>query len=348
MTERVNLVDAYDNRSVVAKLVNMEERISGAETSVEASAEAAASSASAAAVSLAAAKTSEANAKASADTAASILSNTVDLSSKQTITGAKTFAGDTTVTGQLISSGTNTLSGTTELEGTVELDSTAVATLNGKVTASNTGNAIKVANHDTALMSNDVLSAKDINEVNGSANTLVHRIGEKETVAKVLEILGLDGRLYFPHKLFPLSYDTSQNIGKYIEVAKIERIESDGYYIVEVISGSNNAPCYGKLMIQEIGEAVWIDVVHGDINYALTTDAIHLATSSSDNYLHVFVKQVSTWGTLYGRLAVDLRTWADGVVTSSHFYWLEQSEMTIYDSLPSTMTEVTIKQPYQA
>ena len=35
MTERVNLVDAYDNRSVVAKLVNMEERISGAESSIE-------------------------------------------------------------------------------------------------------------------------------------------------------------------------------------------------------------------------------------------------------------------------------------------------------------------------
>ena len=35
MTERVNLVDAYDNRSVVAKLVNIEERISGAESSIE-------------------------------------------------------------------------------------------------------------------------------------------------------------------------------------------------------------------------------------------------------------------------------------------------------------------------
>lgn len=35
MTERVNLVDAYDNRSVVSKLVSMEERISGAEDSIE-------------------------------------------------------------------------------------------------------------------------------------------------------------------------------------------------------------------------------------------------------------------------------------------------------------------------
>ena len=32
---RTNLVDAYDNRSVVAKLVSMEERISGAESSIE-------------------------------------------------------------------------------------------------------------------------------------------------------------------------------------------------------------------------------------------------------------------------------------------------------------------------
>ena len=181
---RTNLVDAYDNRSVVAKLVNMEERISGAETSVEASAEAAATSASKAAVSQTAAKTSEANAKASADTAAATLSNTVDLSSKQTITGAKTFAGDITVTGQLISSGTNTLSGTTELEGTVELDSTAVATLNGKVTASNTGNSIKVANHDIALTSNDVLSAKDINTPNGDANSLVHRSGDESILGQ--------------------------------------------------------------------------------------------------------------------------------------------------------------------
>jgi hypothetical protein len=35
MTERVNLVDAYDNRSVIAKMVSMEERISGAEDSIE-------------------------------------------------------------------------------------------------------------------------------------------------------------------------------------------------------------------------------------------------------------------------------------------------------------------------
>ena len=35
MTERVNLVDAYDNRSVIAKMVTMEERISGAEDSIE-------------------------------------------------------------------------------------------------------------------------------------------------------------------------------------------------------------------------------------------------------------------------------------------------------------------------
>ena len=203
MTERVNLVDAYSNRSVVAKLVNMEERISGAETSVEASAEAAATSASKAAVSQTAAKTSEANAKASADTAAATLSNTVDLSSKQTITGAKTFAGDTTVTGQLISSGTNTLSGTTELEGTVELDSTAVATLNGKVTASNTGNSLKVANHDTALVSNDVLSAKDINTPNGDANNLVHRNGGEDEI--------ITARKHFVSEAFQIEAGEGQN-----------------------------------------------------------------------------------------------------------------------------------------
>ena len=44
---------------------------------------------------------------------------------------------------------------------------------------SNTGNAIKVANHDTALISNDVLSAKDINTPNGDANNLLHRSGNE-------------------------------------------------------------------------------------------------------------------------------------------------------------------------
>ena len=259
MTERVNLVDAYDNRSVVAKLVNMEERISGAETSVEASAEAAASSASAAAVSLAAAKTSEANAKASADTAAATLSNTVDLSSKQTITGAKTFAGDTTVTGQLISSGTNTLSGTTELEGTVELDSTAVATLNGKVTASNTANSLKVANHNTVLTSNDVLSAKDINTPNGDANSLVHRSGDE------LSIAGIKGFFDLQHSYHAtgdkrtwewwggedspssLGYETIEEgdvDGEHGSIGYVRRnwtIGSDSYYsVIREFSGSNH------------------------------------------------------------------------------------------------------------
>ena len=230
MTERVNLVDAYDNRSVVAKLVNMEERISGAETSVEASAEAAATSASKAAVSQTAAKTSEANAKASADTAAATLSNTVDLSSKQTITGAKTFAGDTTVTGQLISSGTNTLSGTTELEGTVELDSTAVATLNGKVTASNTGNSLKVANHDSVLTSNDVLSAKDINTPNGDANNLLHRSGAVEPISKTVQIQGYPGQI----DLFGMSADAINPSGDVI-CGRLNCCDKNGKVLFELI-----------------------------------------------------------------------------------------------------------------
>ena len=49
---------------------------------------------------------------------------------------------------------------------------------------SNTGNSLKVANHDTALVSNDVLSAKDINTPNGDANSLVHRNGDEWIVGQ--------------------------------------------------------------------------------------------------------------------------------------------------------------------
>ena len=259
MTERVNLVDAYDNRSVVAKLVSMEERISGAETSVEASAEAAASSASKAAVSLAAAKTSEANAKASADTAAATLSNTVDLSSKQTITGAKTFAGDTTVTGQLISSGTNTLSGTTELEGTVELDSTAVATLNGKVTASNTGNSLKVANHDTALISNDVLSAKDINTPNGDANNLVHRSGDEPVRGKK----DFD-ELSVPSGKISIVDSTSQPVSSNISRAGYLIKDSNGNIIISI----------NYTMRTTGGVEFWVNLLGSDGKYHKTSLAL--------------------------------------------------------------------------
>ena len=259
MTERVNLVDAYSNRSVVAKLVNMEERISGAETSVEASAEAAASSASAAAISQTAAKTSEANAKASADSAAATLSNTVDLSSKQTITGAKTFAGDTTVTGQLISSGTNTLSGTTELEGTVELDSTAVATLNGLLTASNTGNAIKVANHDTALMSNDVLSAKDINTPNGDANNLVHRSGNENIIGvkNFNEMSVPSGKISITD---PTSHPVSTNLSRAGYLIK----DSNGKIIISI----------NYTLRTSGGVEFWVNLLGSDGNYHKTSLAL--------------------------------------------------------------------------
>ena len=176
---RTNLVDAYDNRSVVAKLVSMEERISGAETSVEASAEAAASSASAAAASQTAAKTSETSAKASADTAAATLSNTVDLSSKQTVTGAKTFAGDTAVTGSLVTSGNVEMAKLDIDTGKLTVGSGGSAEIHGPLTASNTSNSLKVADHDGVLTGNDVLSAKDIMTANGDANNLVHRAGDE-------------------------------------------------------------------------------------------------------------------------------------------------------------------------
>ena len=183
---RTNLVDAYDNRSVVAKLVSMEERISGAETSVEASAEAAASSASAAAASQTAAKTSETSAKASADTAAATLSNTVDLTSKQTVTGAKTFAGDTTVTGSFVTSGNAEMSKLDIDTGKLTVGSGGSAEINGPLTASNTSNVLKVADHDSVLTGNDVLNAKDIMTANGDANNLVHRSGN-ELVAGIKE-----------------------------------------------------------------------------------------------------------------------------------------------------------------
>ena len=179
---RTNLVDAYDNRSVVAKLVSMEERISGAETSVEASAEAAASSASAAAASQTAAKASETSAKASADTAAATLSNTVDLTSKQTVTGAKTFAGDTAVTGSFVTSGNAEMAKLDIDTGKLTVGSGGSAEINGPLTASNASNTLKVADHDSVLTGSDVLSAKDIMTANGSANNLMHRSGEAELI----------------------------------------------------------------------------------------------------------------------------------------------------------------------
>ena len=95
----------------------------------------------------------------------------VNTTGAQTISGAKTFSGSTTFT--------------------------------GKVTASNAGNSLKVANHDTALISNDVLSAKDINTPNGDANNLVHRsgiTGESVTIPLTVDRSGSyfgENMLYF-------------------------------------------------------------------------------------------------------------------------------------------------------
>ena len=213
---RTNLVDAYDNRSVVAKLVSMEERISGAETSVEASAEAAASSASAAAASQTAAKTSETSAKASADTAAATLSNVVDLTSKQTVTGAKTFAGDTTVTGSFVTSGNAEMSKLDIDTGKLTVGSGGSAEIHGPLTASNTSNVLKVADHDSVLTGNDVLNAKDIMTANGDANTLVHRSGNEAITGEKL----FNGKGRYLHK-FDIALDST---GSTVNEARWQKI----------------------------------------------------------------------------------------------------------------------------
>ena len=84
----------------------------------------------------------------------------------QDVTGAKTFSGDQTFTGAIGASG--------------------AITATGAINASNSANVLKVANHDTALISNDVLSAKDINEVNGSANNLLHRSGNETKAGNLI------------------------------------------------------------------------------------------------------------------------------------------------------------------
>ena len=191
MSERINLVDAYDNRSVVAKLANMEKRISGAESSIEASVEEAASSANAAAASQTAAKTSENNAEASAAAAAAILSNTVDLTSKQTVTGAKTFAGDTTITGSFATSGNAEMAQLDIDSGKLTVGSAGSVTINGALTAPNTSNSISVADHDKTLTTKAVLNAKDIMTSNGSANNLIHRDGAIEAFSKWIQFYNM-------------------------------------------------------------------------------------------------------------------------------------------------------------
>ena len=109
----------------------------------------------------------------------------LDAESSQTIKGANTFAAKQTFTGGVA------VSGTSAIAGNVNMDSGDLA-IGAKMTASNTGNAIKVANHDTALTSNDVLSAQDINTPNGDANSLVHRSGDESILgAKTFSSLNL-------------------------------------------------------------------------------------------------------------------------------------------------------------
>ena len=101
----------------------------------------------------------------------------LDAESSQTIKGANTFAAKQTFTGGVA------VSGTSAIAGNVNMDSGDLA-IGAKVTASNTGNSIKVANHDAVLTSNDVLSTKDINTPNGDANNLLHRSGDEAVIGK--------------------------------------------------------------------------------------------------------------------------------------------------------------------
>ena len=119
------------------------------------------------------------------DNVNSAIKKAVTVDTTQNITGAKTFAGETTITGPLGVSGDTALTGKVTVEKELNVDSNGFAKINGPLTASNTANTLKVANHDTVLTSNDVLSAKDINEVNGSANNLLHRSGNEATTGTI-------------------------------------------------------------------------------------------------------------------------------------------------------------------
>ena len=272
-----NLVDAYDNRSVVAKLVSMEERISGAETSVEASAEAAASSASAAAASQTAAKTSETSAKASADTAAATLSNTVDLTSKQTVTGAKTFAGDTTVTGSFVTSGNAEMAKLDIDTGKLTVGSGGSAEINGPLTADNTSNSLKVAHHSSVLTGNDVLSAKDIMTANGDANNLMHRSGNETIYGEKI----FNGQGRYPHA-FDITLDSinpTVDGGRWQKVIDIKttsrinisliKIHFNNFQVVNIDCNGDNpeVTCFNCSTITKIGRTRFCIVKRVDTGY---------------------------------------------------------------------------------
>jgi hypothetical protein len=131
------------------------------------------------------------NAKASADTAAATLSNTVDLSSKQTVTGAKTFAGDTTITGSFATSGNAEMAQLDIDSGKLTVGSSGSVTINGALTAPNASNSISVGDHDKTLNTTDVLNAKDIMTSNGSANNLIHRDGAIEAFTKWIQFYNM-------------------------------------------------------------------------------------------------------------------------------------------------------------
>jgi hypothetical protein len=257
MSERINLVDAYDNRSVVAKLANMEKRISGAESSIEASVEEAASSANAAAASQTAAKTSENNAEASAAAAAAILSNTVDLSSKQTVTGAKTFAGDTTVTGSLVTSGNVEMAHLDIDSGKLTVGSSGSVTINGTLSAPNTSNSISVSDHDKTLTTTAVLNAKDIMTANGTANNLIHRDGAIEAFNKWIQFynmpclhqktFGLESTGNQWVKCFSFPHDTSYRDGIIdVEVFTGHSYGGIGKTTLEILRRNYTPVCYVK------------------------------------------------------------------------------------------------------
>ena len=142
----------------------------------------------------------------------------------QDVTGAKTFSGDQTFTGAIGASG--------------------AITATGAITASNSANILKVANHNTVLTSNDVLSAKDINEVNGSANNLLHRTGNEVK----------DGPINF--------------IGIAYPVVRLDFIPSyttptataNGFKDVLMITSADNTPI-GSLRLVRINGYQWMELV---------------------------------------------------------------------------------------
>ena len=114
----------------------------------------------------------------------------LDAESSQTIKGANTFAAKQTLTGGIAVSGTSAISGNVNLDsGAVAIGSAVTVENHGKITADNTSNSLKVADHDSVLTGNDVLNANDIMTANGDANNLLHRNGN-ESKDGLLDFIG--------------------------------------------------------------------------------------------------------------------------------------------------------------